>query len=280
MLTWTIGETTVTAIVESETALPRAMLLPESTQAELAAIDWLPDHFVTEAGDLRLAVQALVIQTPGKRIVVDTCMGNDKPRTQAGNMMSTDFLARFEAAGFARDSIDVVLCTHLHVDHVGWNTLWADGRWVPTFPKARYLIAEVEFEHWRGQTDGDDGAIFGDSVQPVFDAGLVDLVDTDHRICAEVSLVSSPGHTPGHVSVAISSRGKQALITGDFLHHASQIARPDWGAFVDFDPVRSAKTRRDMLADVADRPVLVIGTHFPAPTAGHVLRDGAAFRFV
>jgi len=279
MLTWTIGEITVTAIVESEVALPRGMMLPASTQAEFEKIPWLTRDFVTDAGDLRLAIQALVIQTPSRRIVVDTCVGNDKARTQMGHMQSTDFLTRFEAAGFARDSIDFVLCTHLHVDHVGWNTMLENGRWVPTFPKARYLIGQIEYDYWRDRTEGDDARIFGDSVQPVFDAGLADLVETDHVICEEVRLVTSPGHTPGHVSVAIASAGARGLITGDFLHHACQIARPDWGAFVDFDPARSAATRRHILESVADQPVLFIGTHFPAPTAGHIHRDGEAYRF-
>jgi glyoxylase-like metal-dependent hydrolase (beta-lactamase superfamily II) len=206
-------------------------------------------------------------------------MGNDKPRSGAGNMMKTDFLERFEAAGFARSTIDTVLCTHLHIDHVGWNTMFHEGRWIPTFPNARYLIARGEFNYWREKNEGDDAAIFGDSVQPVFDAGLMDLVDYDHRICEEVSLIPTPGHTPGHVSVSIISRGEKALITGDAIHSPAQMARPDWAAFVDYDQDASTQTRRGFLADVADTPVLVIGTHFVAPTAGVVVRDGDAYRF-
>ncbi|MDB5445544.1 MAG: fold metallo-hydrolase [Phenylobacterium sp.] len=279
MLNWTIGDVTVSAALETEIAFPAGMLLPTATRTELDAIGWAAPNYVTEAGHLRLAIQALLVRTPDRRIVVDTCMGNDKTRTSgAGHMLSTDLLQRLEAAGFGRDHVDTVLCTHLHVDHVGWNTMLEDGRWVPTFPKARYLMARTEFEHWRGRDEGDSSQIFADSVQPVFDAGLVDLVETEHRISDEVRLVPTHGHTPGHVSVLIESRGERALITGDFLHNPVQMARPDWGAFVDFDPSASEATRRRVLGELAGELVLIIGTHFPAPTAGRVVRDGDAFR--
>lgn len=195
-------------------------------------------------------------------------------------MMQTDFLERFEAAGFPRDSIDIVLCTHLHIDHVGWNTMLKDGRWVPTFPKARYLIGRTEFEFWRGRTEGDDAAIFADSIQPLFDSECVDLVEVDHVLCEGVRLASSPGHTPGHVSVAITSGERRALIGGDILHNPVQAARPDWGIFVDNDPAEAEKTRRAVLEELADEPILLIGTHFPAPTAGTICRDGCSYRFV
>ena len=278
MLKWTIGDVTVSAVLELEVAVPAGMMLPASTPAELEQIGWAAP-FRTESGDLRLAIQALLVRTPDRKIVVDTCMGNDKTRSSAaGHMLSTDLLQRLEAEGFGRQDVDTVLCTHLHIDHVGWNTMLEAGRWVPTFPQARYLMARTEFEHWRGRDEGDSATIFADSVQPVFDAGLVDLVEPDYRICPEVRLTPTPGHTPGHVSVAIESRGARALITGDFLHSPVQMARPDWGAFVDFDQAASEATRRRVLAEVAGEPVLVIGTHFPAPTAGRVVREGDAFR--
>ena len=144
--------------------------------------------------------------------------------------MQTGFLKDFEAAGFSRESIDVVLCTHLHIDHVGWNTMLVDGKWVPTFPNARYLMGRAEFDYWKaapGSTAGEP-AVFADSVQPVWDAGLVDLVASDHQVCPEVSLVPTPGHTIDHVSVRIVSKGEEAVITGDFVHHPCQLAHPDW----------------------------------------------------
>jgi glyoxylase-like metal-dependent hydrolase (beta-lactamase superfamily II) len=156
-----------------------------------------------------------------------------------------------------------------------------DGKWVPTFPKARYLMGRVEYEHWRDQqANHEQIAVFADSVKPVFDAGLVDLVEIDHRISPEVSFVPTLGHTPGHVSVRISSKGEEALITGDFIHHPCQMARPEWAATVDYDQTASTKTRREVFGRLAGTPTLVIGTHFAGPTAGRVVRDGDAFRLV
>jgi len=280
MLRWNIGEVTVTAVLESEYSFPCNTLLPDSTPEEVLEIGWATaGRFAGPAGELTLAVQALLVRTPDRKIVVDTCMGNDKARTGgAGHMLSTDLLQRMASEGFGRDDVDTVLCTHLHIDHVGWNTMLENGRWVPTFPKARYLIGRAEFEHARQQTSGDDPAIFADSVMPVFEAGLADLVETTHSVCDQVRLIPTHGHTPGHVSVLIESQGQRGMITGDIMHNPVQMARPDWGAFVDYDRTASEATRRQVLEDVAGQPVLVIGTHFPAPTAGRVVRDGAAYR--
>ena len=282
MLTCTIGGVRLTAVIENSLHFPVEMLLPAATREEMRAIEWLGSPYVDDLGQVELCIQAFVVETPaGQRIVVDTCIGNDKPREHAtADRLKTDFLQRFEAAGFARESIDYVLCTHLHVDHVGWNTMLENGRWVPTFPNARYLVGRVELEHLRAEGVGDDKALLADSIQPLFDHGLVEAVEVDHRLCAEIRLVSTPGHTPGHVSVAIESEGQQALISGDLLHNPVQIGRPDWGSFADGDPAASEVTRRAMLAELADGPVLLIGTHFPAPSVGKVRRDGAAFRFV
>jgi glyoxylase-like metal-dependent hydrolase (beta-lactamase superfamily II) len=211
----------------------------------------------------------------------DTCLGNDKEnrRIPTWNKLQTSFLAELTAAGFAREAIDTVICTHLHVDHVGWNTMLVDGCWVPTFPKARYVMGRVEFAHWATRQDREDmAAVLADSVTPVREAGLVDLVETDHRICEEISLVPTLGHTPGHVSVRITSRGEEALITGDFMHHPCQIAHPEWSSTADSDPTEAQQTRERMLTGLSDTPILVIGTHFAGRTAGRVVRDGNAFR--
>jgi glyoxylase-like metal-dependent hydrolase (beta-lactamase superfamily II) len=172
-----------------------------------------------------------------------------------------------------------VVCTHLHVDHVGWNTVLVDGKWVPTFPKARYYIGRVEYEHWVAEAAGDQQEILDDSVTPIFDAGLAQFVELDHRISPEIRLIPSTGHTPGHVCVMIESEGQRAVITGDMSHHPCQLAHPDWSPAFDSDPKAAAVTRTRLFAEWADKPILVIGTHWSAPTAGHVRRDGAAFRF-
>jgi glyoxylase-like metal-dependent hydrolase (beta-lactamase superfamily II) len=278
---WRIGEVTVTKIVELEVTGGSRFLLPQATYDEILPIQWLRPHFADERGRLKMSIHALVVETPSRRILVDTCLGNDKQgrRIPTWNNLQGPFLADLAAAGFPRDSIDTVLCTHLHVDHVGWNTMLIDGRWQPTFPRARYLFGRVEFEHWRAQRERDDmTAVFADSVAPIRDAGLAELVETDARICDEVSLVPTLGHTPGHVSVRISSKGEEALITGDFMHHPCQIARPEWSTLADSDPDEARRTRLRMFAELSDRPVLVIGTHFAGATAGRIVKDGAAYR--
>jgi glyoxylase-like metal-dependent hydrolase (beta-lactamase superfamily II) len=171
-----------------------------------------------------------------------------------------------------------VVCTHLHVDHVGWNTMLEGGRWVPTFPKARYLIGRREYDFWSAEGDEEQQTILGDSVKPIFEAGLAELVELDHVVSPEVRLSPSTGHTPGHVCVMISSEGEQAVITGDMTHHPCQLAHPDWSPVFDSDREAAAATRARLFAEWADQPILVIGTHYAAPTAGHVVRDGAAFR--
>ena len=278
---WRIGEVTVTKLVELEVTGGSRFILPQATYEEILQIAWLQPDFADERGRLKMSIHALVVEAPSRRIIVDTCLGNDKEnrRIPTWNKLQTSFLADLAAAGYPRETIDTVVCTHLHVDHVGWNTMLVDGRWVPTFPKARYLMGRVEYAHWTSQLEREDmSAVLADSVTPVWDVDLVDLVETDHRVCDEISLVPTAGHTPGHVSVRIASCGEEALITGDFMHHPCQIARPEWSSTADSDPLLARRTREQMLTRLAGTPTLVIGTHFAGRTAGHVVRDGAAFR--
>jgi glyoxylase-like metal-dependent hydrolase (beta-lactamase superfamily II) len=194
--------------------------------------------------------------------------------------LSTQFLESLRDAGWSCESVQAVVCTHLHVDHVGWNTRLEDGRWLPTFPRARYLIGRAEFEHWRSHDGNEEQQrILGDSVQPIFDAGLADLVEMDHQVSPEIRLIPTPGHTPGHVSVMIESRGERALITGDVLHHPCQFGRPSWSTSFDSSVDAAAAMRLQLFETLVDQPTLVIGTHFASPTAGHVRRDGESYRF-
>ena len=278
---WKIGKVTVTKVVELEMAGGTRFLLPQATREEIQPIPWLRPHFADEDGRLIMSIHSFIVETPGRRIIVDTCLGNDKQnrRIPHWNDRRGPFLADLEAAGFPPPSIDTVLCTHLHVDHVGWNTMLVDGKWVPTFPRARYLMGRTEYEHWStNQSRPDMQLILEDSVTPILDAGLATLVETDHVLCDEVSLVPTIGHTPGHCSVRIVSGGEEALITGDFMHHPCQIAHPEWATLADSDPDQGIRTRLAMFEKLAGGPVLVIGTHFAGATAGRIVRDGDGYR--
>jgi glyoxylase-like metal-dependent hydrolase (beta-lactamase superfamily II) len=281
MLSWQVGRVKITCIVEMDLPVPAEMFLPQATPAALRKSTWLYPHFVSDDDAiLKLSIHALLVEAPGLKLVVDTCIGNDRPRDiTGGEPLSTPFLQHLGEAGWSRDAVDAVVCTHLHVDHVGWNTMLENGRWVPTFPKARYLIGRKEYEFWSAHEDEEQQAMLGDSVRPIFDAGLAQLVELDHVISPAIRLTPSTGHTPGHVSVMIESEGERAVITGDMTHHPCQLAHPDWTPRFDTDLKESASTRWRLFAEWADQPILVIGTHFPAPTAGRVVRDGAAFRF-
>jgi glyoxylase-like metal-dependent hydrolase (beta-lactamase superfamily II) len=285
MLQWKVGDVTIKSVVEFEAPVAfnaQAPFLAGSSLAALRAMPWLFPNFAAEDGTLRLTIQALLVEGPGGlRLVVDTCVGNDKPRNMTRQRpLHRPFLQHMAETGWPRESVNTVVCTHLHVDHVGWNTMLGDdGKWVVTFPYAKYLIGRQEYEHWIKDEDAEQKAIMADSIRPIFDAGVARMVEMDHRISDEVRLMPTTGHTPGHVSVVIESKGETAIITGDMMHHPAQIGRPEWYPGFDSDKDAAIATRKAMLKDWADRPILVIGTHFAAPTAGHIVRDGASYRF-
>jgi glyoxylase-like metal-dependent hydrolase (beta-lactamase superfamily II) len=283
MLRWKIGDVRVTRIVELEFPWrysPQYPFIKEARPEALRDIPWLYPHYVTADDALVLSVHALLVDAPGLRLIVDTCVGNDRPREfTLGRALQTPFLDHLKEAGWPRENVNAVVCTHLHVDHVGWNTMLDGDKFVPTFPNARYLIGRKEFEHWNSETEEERLRIMADSIAPIFDAGLAQMVEMDHRISPEIRLMPTTGHTPGHVSVVIESKGRTAIITGDVFHHPCQMARPDWAPAFDVDQAAATRTRHNFLKEFADRPVLVIGTHFAAPTAGHIVRDGAAYRF-
>jgi glyoxylase-like metal-dependent hydrolase (beta-lactamase superfamily II) len=291
---WRIGEVKVTRIVELEGPREPDYLFPGLTPDVVRQEGWLRPQFATEDGRLLGSIHAFILESGGKRIVVDTCVGNDKPRRRTlWNKLTGDFLARLAAAGYPAESIDAVLCTHLHIDHVGWNTRLVDGRWVPTFPNARYLFGRAEWQHWSQEQGADitgdvtpDVAenvlearvVYEDSVRPIVDAGLHDLVDPHHRLTPEIWLEPTPGHTPGHVSVGILSQGQVAFITGDMMHHPIQMCMPELSSNFDWNRVQARVTRQNFLGRNADRPVLILGTHFPPPTAGWIVSAAENWR--
>lgn len=274
-LSWQIGAVRVERVEESITSLPIDALLPDATGEVLDQHEWAK-HYFTSEGDLRLSIHTFVVTTPDLTIAVDTCVGTAKKRP-----LPTDpaFIGRLEAVlpgGVA--AIDRVVCTHLHFDHCGWNTQLIDGAYVPTFPNARYLITRAELAAL--DTDEHGGSIKESSVTPIAAAGLLDPVHSDHVLCAEVRLIPTPGHTAGHVSVLIESNGERGLITGDAFHSPIQIARPDIAALpVDHNSEQSRSTRAELLKEFADSDVLVMGTHFAPPTAGHFRSIDGSVRF-
>jgi glyoxylase-like metal-dependent hydrolase (beta-lactamase superfamily II) len=277
---WKVGKVKITKVVELETVGSTRFILPLATNEEIRKLPWLIPGFATEEGRLKMSIHSLVVETPSRRIVVDTGLGNDKQgrNVPTWNNRNGPFLETLTQAGFPPDSIDTVLCTHLHVDHVGWNTRLSGGQWVPTFANARYVFGKTEYEHWHDHShEASQAAVFNDSVKPIVDAGKAELIPSDYRLCEEITMIPTPGHSPGHMSIHIISDGEEGLLTGDVAHHPCQMAHLDWSSTADSDPMQSAATRRQLFSRFADRPTLVIGGHF---SAAHIKRDGDAFKFI
>jgi glyoxylase-like metal-dependent hydrolase (beta-lactamase superfamily II) len=274
---WQIGDVTITQFIELDTLGGTAFLLPQATPDAVRGIEWLRPQFADEKGRLRMTINAFLVETPSRRIIVDSGLGNDKQnRTQpAWNGRKGPFLHDLAAAGCPPGTIDTVFCTHLHVDHVGWNTIFSNGRWIPTFPNARHLLGRFEFDYWKDVREPSAAVVFDDSVRPVADAGLVDLIDPGHDVCSELSVISTPGHSPGHLSIHVRSRGEEALFIGDVAHHPCQFARVDWCSTVDSEPGQAMRTRHDLFSRFAGTPARILGGHF---TGGTIVRDGDAFR--
>ena len=248
-------------------------------------------EFVGEDQTLALSFHGYLVRTPELTILVDTCIGQHKTRPTMPwqhQLASTRYLDTLAGLGVRPEDVDIVLCTHLHADHVGWNTVLRDGRWVPTFPRARYLISRLDFEHLDGLRKADPGRLithgsFEDSVLPIIGAGQAELVETDHAVCRHlddaVRIQPSPGHTPGHYTVHIRSPAREGLICGDVLHHPVQLYDPLLAGSADIDAAAAGRSRQELLAYCADRDRLLLTIHFLAPTAGRVVPSGGAFRF-
>lgn len=239
----------------------------------------VPDELCPQSGRLILPIQGFLLKTPSHNILVDSCVGNDKtaPNDPDWHRRSdTRFISALTAAGITVDDIDYVLCTHFHIDHVGWNTRLEDGRWVPTFPNARYLMPAADEEVQRGHNSN----LYTESVLPVIEAGQVELVEAGHTLGDHVTLIPTPGHTPGHVSVCVKSKNHEALITGDALHSTVQCWHPEWHFLYDNDAERAVTSRRRLLEEASEKDCLVLGSHFALPSLGRVKAEKDAFRWV
>ncbi len=237
-----------------------------------------PGQICQTSGRMILPVQGYLLKTPDHIILVDSCVGNDKTVARLPDWhqrSDTRFMAALSAAGVGPTDVDYVLCTHLHVDHVGWNTQKLDGRWVPTFPNAKYVMPQDDEKVYRAQ----DTDTFRESVLPVIEAGQAELVSADHMLGDCVSLIPTPGHTPGHVSVLIKSSGVEALITGDALHSTAQCCKPEWHFTFDTDAERAVTSRRTLLEQAAEKDCRVLGSHFLLPSIGRIQVDGDAFKW-
>lgn len=259
-------------------------IFPDATPERFAATRAAGDRrfYDRETGKLVMSYHGILVTTPRSRILIDTCMGNDKhrPRNPLWHMRTGPFVQDLAASGVALADIDYVFCTHLHGDHVGWNTRLIDGRWVPTFPRAKYLFARKEIEHWRATVEVDpevNHRSWEDSVAPIFAAGQAVLVEEDHEIEPGVRLVPAPGHTPGNVMVRLEHGDRVAYVIGDTMHHPVQVERPEWSSKFCWNAALSTQARQTLLETVADTGVHVIPAHFPTPTAARIVSGAQGF---
>lgn len=279
-----LGDVTVSRVEESYGAAAPASLLVPSFDAGIRdefGPETIARFVVPETDYLLLSMHTWVIRTPQKTILVDTCNGNHKRRNPPNiGMLDTDWLERLAAGGVRPDEVDAVVCTHLHADHVGWNTTLVDGEWVPTFPNARYYFNRTEYEFWSADHPF-NGFVFDDSVKPVFDRDLAELWDGDGcDVDDHLHLEPNPGHTPGHsVGWLTGSRGT-GLFSGDSMHTALQVYRADWSSAFCVDPAQSAASRRAILEQAVERDAVLLPAHFAAPHAFKVETLGDGFAVV
>ena len=283
----TLKDITIHPIIEQQAAFfPAGGFFP-TLDLELLAENraWLQPSFLDQADQLVLCIQGFLIKTPHHKILVDTCVGNHKPRPTRPfwHMLDSD---RFEkglaAAGVSVGDIDYVMCTHLHTDHVGWNTRLENGRWVPTFPKARYIMAERELAHWTEREKRNPASVpwITDSVLPIVEAKRVQIVKSDFAFSEVVQLIPTPGHTVDHFSVLVGRHGGDALITGDMIHSPLQAKYPDLGMMADYDSAAAGRTRRQIFDRFCEDPTIICATHFPTPSTGRVRRWGVGYKFI
>jgi glyoxylase-like metal-dependent hydrolase (beta-lactamase superfamily II) len=242
---------------------------------------WLsPAHWDAEADRVRVAVQSWLLRGAGRTIIIDTGLaaGTARPGVPAG----APFPAALAAVGVAPADVDLVICTHLHADHVGWNTrLDENGEWVPTFPNARYLFSRPDLDFFDPaaltEQPGRSVTVYAESIAPILHAGQALIWDDAYVIDENLSLALAPGHTPGHGVVTLESGGDRAVFVGDLLHAPVQMLEPAVSSCFCHDPATAARTRRKVLEWAADRTALVVPAHFGGARAVEIDRGGSGF---
>ncbi|HEY7244873.1 MAG TPA: MBL fold metallo-hydrolase [Xanthobacteraceae bacterium] len=282
MATWTIGSVTITRVEEQLgiTHVACEKFLPGfEREVLLRHLSWAaPDHYNPSRDRFITSVHSWLIRAGDLTVLLDTCGGNhkDRPWTPRFHRLDTPYLERLRAAGAEPEDVDLVLCTHLHADHVGWNTMLRDGRWVPTFPNARYLFSRTEDAYWdmRQNPDmaGDPRRLaYEDSVLPIVQSGQAVLIDDGYQVTRNLSVEAAPGHSAGHVVFKLTDAGSSAVFCGDVVHHALQVYAPHWTHMVDQSPAEAVASRRRVLEWCAAHDALLFPIHFGAP---HVARIG------
>jgi len=290
MHTQIIGDIRIDRLVESEGAFADAnFLFPDIDPSLLEThAHWLMPTFVApETLKIIMSFHSLVIRSPRSTILVDCCVGNNKhrPARPEWDQLNTSWLEKLAKLGLQPHDIDYVLCTHLHADHVGWNTRLVNGQWVPTFPQAKYIFAKLEYQYWKQACQNHTGdeplnhGSFADSVLPIIEAGKAVLVDHDYQLEPGIWLEPAPGHTPGNVIVHVKSGDQHAVLTGDVMHSAIQLANPELSSRFCSDAQRARVSRIKLIDTYADTPVIMMPAHFPTPTAGYIRRHGDAFHY-
>ena len=282
-----VGNCTIHRIVEQEGPFFDVMQFFPKLTKELYEENrgWLQPKFVDAQNKLMLCIQSYIVKTPHHTIMIDSCVGNHKPRPTRPfwNMMTSDrYEQNLAAAGFGVNDIDFVMCTHLHTDHVGWNTRLENGRWVPTFPKARYVFSDRELAYWTQRQKDEPEACpwVTDSVLPIVALNRVDIVKSAHAFNDLMTLIPTPGHTIDHYSVHLRTPSSDAVITGDMIHSPLQARYPELGMMSDYDSAIAGKSRRELFSRFCDTPTLMCTAHFPSPSTARVKRWKDAFDFV
>jgi len=285
MQTLTIGDVTITSIIERDGPWRKPEEMFPAYDAEVGKrhiAELEREMFDPASGRMVITYQTFVVRTPRHTVLVDTCTGEDKGYPPPMDFNKQPWLDNFRAAGLSFEAIDYVFCTHLHIDHTGWNTMLRNGRWVPTFPKAKYLFHKGEYAFWEEMTKQGKtppGNVWSYNCRPIMEAGQAVLIDDAFALDDTFTLTPTPGHSPHHCCIDIRSKGQHAVVTGDLMHHALQCREPHWSTIFDTDREMAEKSRRNFLGKVAGTSTLLLPIHFPSPTVGRIAADGERFRY-